>query len=275
MPKAPCQGNTPKFQSVYDQCDENRPTCGGCEKGSRECTYRETVDKRIKKEFTRPARCAAYSSLEFETFEEVIGLSRSESTTIVRSPSPPITYCPLSSPCDYQFNFLKANPHPAINIRSYPDERVLSPLSEFTPSSSPSPSYTGSSILLHAKPHNIPKSLSPRSQSARASPIQFFLKFHRERITEAHYFRWYDYSKLSTKILFSLAENSDSLRFAMVGFSALIYSYKFHQGARQVGLFYYEKALQELRLFLNTSPMEIGGCLTAVATALQLSSFDV
>ena len=143
------------------------------------------------------------------------------------------------------------------------------------PSSSPSPSYTGSSILLHAKPHNIPKSLSPRSQSARASPIQFFLKFHRERITEAHYFRWYDYSKLSTKILFSLAENSDSLRFAMVGFSALIYSYKFHQGARQVGLFYYEKALQELRLSLNTSPMEIGECFTAVATALQLSSFDV
>jgi hypothetical protein len=131
------------------------------------------------------------------------------------------------------------------------------------------------SILLPDKPFNIPRSLSPQLQSARSLPIQFFLKFHRERITEAHYFRWYDYPKLCTRILFSLAEISDSLRHAMVGFSALIYSYKFHQGARQVGLFYYEKALQELRLFLNPSKMEIVECLMAVATALQLSSFDV
>jgi hypothetical protein len=197
--------------------------------------------------------------------------------TNVRPPSPSIAHCSVLSPCEHQLIGLKANPY----TLSYPDEFVLDRRPpEFTSSSciSPSSSYAvplHPSILLPAKPLNIPKCLSPQLQSARSSPIQFFLKFHHERITEAHYFRWYDYPKLCTKLLFCLAENSDPLRHAMVGFSALVYSYKFHQRARQVGFFYYEKALQELRLFLNTSPMEIGECFAAVATALQLSSFDV
>jgi hypothetical protein len=210
-------------------------------------------------------------SLESETLKEIIDLSHTELTNVVRLPSPSIANCPPAlSPCDHQLNVLKANPYRL----SYPDELVLGPPLEFTSSVSyalpPHPS-----ISLPDKPLNIPRSLSPQLQSARSPPVQFFLKFHHERITEAHYFRWYDYSKLCTKILFSLAEDSDCLRHAMVGFSALVYSYKFHQGAAQVGLFYYEKALQELRLFLNTSPMEIGECFAAVATALQLSSFDV
>jgi hypothetical protein len=216
-------------------------------------------------------------SLESETAKEIIDLSHTELTNVVRLPSPSIANCPPAlRPCDHQLNILEANPYTPL----YPDELVLGPPLQFASSAYilPSVSYAlplHPSILLPDKPLNIPRSLSPQLQSARSPPIQFFLKFHHERITEAHYFRWYDYPKLCTKLLFSLAENSDPLRHAMVGFSALVYSYKFHQRARQVGFFYYEKALQELRLFLNTSPMDIEECFAAVATALQLSSFDV
>src|SRR5204863_6788008 len=105
--------------------------------------------------------------------------------------------------------------------------------------------------------------------------IQFFLRFHRERITEAHYFRWYDYPKLCTELVFLLAEHSDALRHAMIAFSALIYSFKLNHDARPVACWYYERAVHDLRVSLNISPMSMTECLTAVSTALQLSSFEV
>jgi len=216
--------------------------------------------------------CASPSMLEFDSPEEFIDLPR-DTTTIVRFSSPSAAICSSSSPLNHQINIPKVKP---IDIPSNPDgvlqsPYILSPISQ----SSPNATSLYSSILLSPELLSIPKSLSPQLQSARSHPVQFFLQFHRERITEAHYFRWYDYPKLCTKILFSMAERSESLRHAMVGFSALVYSYKFHHGAREVGFYYYEKALQQLRLFLNTSPMELEECLTAVATALQLSTFDV
>jgi hypothetical protein len=122
---------------------------------------------------------------------------------------------------------------------------------------------------------SIPKSLSPQLVEAQSQYIQFFLKFHYEKITGAHYFRWYDYPKLCTSIIFSMAEQSNPVRHAMVAFSALIYSCKIHRGARTIAFWYYMMALRELRQLLNITPMNMGECLAALATALLLSSFDV
>ena len=107
--------------------------------------------------------------------------------------------------------------------------------------------------------------------------IRFLLNFHRETIFEAHYFRYYDYNKLHTKVLFAMAEELDSMRHALVAFSALIYSIKIHPDARVIAFMYYAKALQELRALLDKPPedMEMWEWQGAVATALQLSTFDV
>lgn len=120
---------------------------------------------------------------------------------------------------------------------------------------------------------SIAESIPPHG--CRSQLVQFFLKYHRENITEAHYLRWYDYPKLCTSIIFSLAETSDALQHAMVAFSALIFSIKINHRAREIALLYYSVALRQLRLSLDKSDMDMTDCFTSVATALQLSSFDV
>lgn len=119
----------------------------------------------------------------------------------------------------------------------------------------------------------IPQSISPHG--TRSKPVRFFLQYHRETITEAHYLRWYDYSKLCTVIIFNIAEMADVLQHAMVAFSALIYSIKENYRAREIAFLYYSVALRELRLLLDKPMMDMTDCFVAVATALQLSSFDV
>jgi hypothetical protein len=119
----------------------------------------------------------------------------------------------------------------------------------------------------------LPRMNSP--QSTRSQAVQFFLNYHHHAITEAHYFRWHDLPKFCTKLIFSIAEESSALQHSLVAFSALIYSIKVHQGVRALSFVYYAKALQELRLLLNGTSMKLTDCFIAVATALQLSLFDV
>ena len=137
-----------------------------------------------------------------------------------------------------------------------------------------SPTITPSRTILNEGP-SIPLSLLPQIQDVRLTEIQFFLNFHHEKITEAHYFCWGDYPKLYTKIIFLLAEHSEALRHAIVAFSALVYSFKVDKAAREVACLYYELALRGLRVLLDKFPMSLNECFIAVATALQLSSFDV
>lgn len=120
---------------------------------------------------------------------------------------------------------------------------------------------------------SIPRSLSP--QGTRPLNEAFYLQYHREAISEAHYFRWYDYNKFCTKTIFTMADESQSMRHALIAFSALIYSIKIHHSARVDAFLYYSKALIELHQLLGKSPMELWECQAAIATALQLSSFDV
>jgi len=111
-------------------------------------------------------------------------------------------------------------------------------------------------------------------KSTLPDPVHLFLRFHRERVTSAHYFAWYDYHRLFTNRLHSMAENSRALQFAMVAFSALVYAAKFHQpSAEQIAFHYYTLAIKELQVQLNELAHETAE--TALATALQLSSFDV
>lgn len=71
-----------------------------------------------------------------------------------------------------------------------------------------------------------------------------------------------------------MAEDSVALRYAVVAFSALVYSVKVqHCPALQVAFSYYTMAIRELQLLLNNLAYQKGE--TAIATALQLATFDV
>lgn len=115
----------------------------------------------------------------------------------------------------------------------------------------------------------------PRSpESNRHHHVDYFLKYHLEVIGPGHYFLYYDYIQLCKLWLPAMAATSLALRHALVAFSGLVYSIKKAGMARQIAFFYYAMALKEFRQFLEgpSSPEE---CNVAIATALQLSSFEV
>jgi hypothetical protein len=115
----------------------------------------------------------------------------------------------------------------------------------------------------------------PRSpKSALSQSCQFFQKFDREWITSAHYFAWHDCNQLYTKLLPAMAEEHLALRYSRLAFSALIYSTKAELRAKEIAMLYYAATVRELRLFLN-KPLNQIESNVAVATALQLASFDV
>ena len=109
--------------------------------------------------------------------------------------------------------------------------------------------------------------------------ITCLLDHHRREITHAHYFRLFDYPKFFTEILFALCdketEPENPLRIAVAAFSALNRSIKQDQSWRPLAFIFYGAAVQRLHTFLHKPGMDLGECQIAVATALELASFDV
>jgi len=113
------------------------------------------------------------------------------------------------------------------------------------------------------------------------SPIQldlsevFYLEYHRKNITEFHYFRYYDHHKQSNDILLRMAKNSIALCNAVVAFSALVFSMQNQGTPGEEAFVYYDSSVREFRHLLETPLLNNEDIYIAVATALQLSSFDV
>jgi hypothetical protein len=144
--------------------------------------------------------------------------------------------------------------------------------------SEPSPTICCESLVVPCTPRSLsskPSRVLRPPKSSRKPEVEMFLAFHRASVTESHYFLYFDYRKLCTQTLLAMAEQSEALRNSVVAFSALIYSIKVDPNARQQALSYYAIALKELRELLNRLPLNSGECHAAIATALQLASFDV
>jgi hypothetical protein len=74
-----------------------------------------------------------------------------------------------------------------------------------------------------------------------------------------------------------MATLSDSLQYAMVAFSALIYSIKKKSTDRSYTFEYYGKALREFHILLSKNPRDMDTVEkeTALATALSLLTIEV
>ena len=265
-----------------------KPVCGRCDKGLRECTYPIPSKKGKKKkcgpkeevEEKRPSTSGSESSVNFDLSDveydaTTIRFSSTSSNGSPTSDTSPDQFTDLQfdedmlldsleDPCDMEkplFNSFSPN-------LTFPTEVSPTSFCEGLPLQTPtsSQSTTSSSGMIH-----IPHALN----SVRSHPVQFFLAFHRETITEAHYFRYYDFNKLCTRTLLVMAERSDALRHAVVAFSALIYSMRIDRTAREQAFLYYAMSIQQLRLLLSEAALDGEASHIAVATALQLSSFDV
>jgi Fungal specific transcription factor domain len=136
------------------------------------------------------------------------------------------------------------------------------------------PKFESSRFSKSPPPSPIILSIPRSPKSVQNQSTLFFQKFDRECITSAHYFAWHDYNQFYTKWLPAMAEEHIALQHARLAFSALIYSTKVDSRAKEIAFLYYAATLREFRLLLNT-PLNQKESDVAVATSLQLSSFDV
>jgi hypothetical protein len=100
----------------------------------------------------------------------------------------------------------------------------------------------------------------------------FFTQFHSTGIVSGHYFWISDPSQFVKTTLPQLAESCDSLKYALLAFSALIFSWKWNPEGRILAFQYYRLAVKGLQEMLLRLP---DGYSDVVATVLQLSTFEV
>ena len=223
------------------QCDEQKPICSRCTKGSRDCRYPEP------KERPRPTLDAESRSESDETDDEkalIKGSSRSTSPIVFQLNQQMLmeSLATLSDVSDQQFGL----PNPIVTFS----------ISGLSPAG-----YCQELQMTRMMPNT------------RPDAIQFYLDYHRKHVTEYHYFCYHDYRKFFTTELVVMAEHSGVLRIALVAFSSLIYSMK-DRSVREQAFLYYALALRQLRELLNTA-MDVTEYHLAIATALQLATFDV
>lgn len=105
--------------------------------------------------------------------------------------------------------------------------------------------------------------------------IPFFLSYHQRCINYGSYFWYYDHHRFIEKGLFDLAKQSDSLRYAVAAFSALIYSIQVDHHMKKFTFIFYAKAIQELQQAINNDSMDSDDSVyTIVATILELASVE-
>jgi hypothetical protein len=142
-----------------------------------------------------------------------------------------------------------------------------------------SPSWSKRSLSIPPELSLRPSRGDHRKGAELEAWITCLLDHHRREINHAHYFRMFDYPKFFTEILFTMCdketEPENPLRIAVAAFSALNRSIKQDQSWRPLAFIFYGGAVQRLHTFLHKPGMDLGECQIAVATALELASFDV
>lgn len=262
-----------------------KPVCGRCEKGVRECTYpppckkgkpKNRVEKKEEIE-ERPSTSGSESSLNSNHSDAEFEIP------IVRFSSATSNGSPATDSSPNHFNSLDFDPQMLLDpIDSPPDlsEPLFSTTNPLLTLGISPPSFCETLVLQMSTSSQSTSSTGPTHiprppRTTRNQNVQFFLNFHRETVTEFHYFRQYDYHKLCTQTLLAMAEKSDALRHSVVAFSALIYSMKVDRTAREQAFLYYSMSLQQLRVLLDDDLTTTEEKHIAIAIALQLSSFDV
>lgn len=110
--------------------------------------------------------------------------------------------------------------------------------------------------------------------SSPETKIVEFLAFHHEFVIPSHYFWYHDSRGFCSLGLLNLASNSDSMRYAVAAYSALLYSvYKRDRKGREYAFLYYAQSVYCVQAFVNAPSEQL--TLPVLATILELTSFEV
>lgn len=118
---------------------------------------------------------------------------------------------------------------------------------------------------------HIPRTPTPPSHST----VTWYLTYHRRTVNSWQYYTYYDYNQLHTKVLFAMAEGCEALKFGMAAFSALLYSIRYDPAVKTFAFWFYSRALQEMAMLIKKPYLDAVDTQMAIASAMQLSTFDV
>ena len=286
LSKTTNQGKIGFYQGeLIFKCDERKPTCSRCEKSYRKCAFPQSPvfadnngldkpsDSKTSKTDPPGVLCHDVDSPNIASDADRISEDVSDQQRVVKFHSNSLQV--LS---EVSSETLKFEINSKIPVLTPPgDGTNLSPLE-------PSAWLVSDGIDSldgFCVPTESPLSTAMFISRFPGQPVPLYspnyLQFHRERIIAAHYFWHYDYREFCTKTILMMAESSVPLHHAVVAFSALIYSVKYYYTpARDDAFAYYHYALLSLHQLLPTiSTSTEKEYVAALATALQLASFDV
>lgn len=257
------------------KCDESRPVCERCRKGSRDCVYpsptapSSKAGARVaaKSRSARPPSRGSDSSGKAEAedvspLEPIIDEEEPESAGAVSRPSS--TSVTSSSRPDLH----RTQSGQSLRRRSLKQ----APESSLDPSSSPS--TEGSRFeSVSVRSASISHSISELLNSSRLSDdLRFYLDFHREFMSHEHFFLRRSSARFIHHSIIELALGYDPLLYALVGFSAYHHTLQTSGGKLYTFLRYYNKALVLLRKSLGSGEEHTEATL---CTVLVLTTFEV
>ena len=258
------------------KCDEGRPLCERCRKGSRDCVYPSPAAPSKgarasgKSRSSRPPSQGSDSSGKFE-HDEVSPLE-----PIIDEEEPDgagfgSQLSPSSGVGSSRPDLHRKQSGQSLQRHS---RKQLSDAGTYAVDPSSSPSTEGSrfesrSVRSLSISHSINELLST---SRLSDDIRFYLNFHQEFISHEHFFLRSGSDRFIHHSIVELALGYEPLMYALVGFSAYHHTLQAPGGKLYTFLKYYNKALVLLRKSLGSGEEHTEATL---CTVLMLTTFEV
>ncbi|KAL4797097.1 hypothetical protein BDV19DRAFT_359701 [Aspergillus venezuelensis] len=278
------------------KCDETRPICERCRKGSRECVYPSSTTSSTSKpaprsvakvKASRPVSRGSDSSGPVEGHEAegartLAPIADEDEGVVEGSPGSSTHQSPIATGPTIQTGSKSTLSQKKSNqsLRRYKGKQVAASITDPVPgrkenSSSPTSETSSRFGSLSARSDSIGflpfDNVGDLSTAHLPEDLRFYLSYHRDSIDYRHYFLRPRSTDFVEQTLVEYALQYEPLLYAMVGFSAYHHCVQTGGGKLYSFLKYYNRALSLLRRSLGSGEPYTEATLT---TVLVLTTFE-
>lgn len=261
------------------KCDESRPVCDRCRKGSRDCVYPSPTTTSAKsgarasaKSRVRPPSQGSDSSgkpepEDISPLEPIIDEEEPDHAARTAQRLSP----PTAGPGKSRPELHRSQSGQSLRKRSL---KTVSESGSWVQDPSSSPSTEGSRFeSMSVRSASISQSTTDMLNSARLpDDVRFFLNYHQEFISHEHFFLRSPSERFIHHSIIELALGYEPLLYALVGFAAYHHTLQSAGGKLYTFLKYYNKAVVLLRKSLGSNEEHSEATL---CTVLVLTTFEV
>lgn len=265
------------------KCDEARPICERCRKGSRACVYpsptapssKPTARATAQSRSARPPSQESDSPGKVQTedvspLEPIIDEEEPEGAGPGSRSSGAGTSWPDLHRTQSGQSLQKRNTKPVSESGSFAPEQSSSPSTEGSRFESTDGSRFESTSVRSVSLSHSPSDLL--STTRLPDDVRFYLNFHQEFISHEHFFLKQSSARFIRHSIIELAVQYEPLLYALVGFAAYHHTLQSPGGKLYTFLKYYNKALILLRKSLGCGEEHTEATL---CTVLVLTTFEV